>query len=286
MAPNFALALLAWKYARQAPSVDLLSLRQIINGGEPIDAAVTRAFLDALAPVGLDPSAMHPAWGMAESTVLIASSAGGMIERNLDARALEYQRVAIAPQGGRDASIVSTGTPIPTTSVSVRDEDGRDLRDGSVGELHVCGPSLMSGYFSGGVLDTSPLADGWFATGDLGFVFEGEVHLTGRANDVIIVAGRNLSPERIERVLARVPGVRQGRVVAVPIGRAGTQQLGIVVEGNLAIGADAIRRFCNEGMGVVPSHVINVKVGTVPRTTSGKVRRAATAALVADLLGA
>ncbi len=147
------------------------------------------------------------------------------------------------------------------------------LSDRQVGEVAIRGTSMMSGYLG----DLPRVGDDWFRTGDLGYLVDGGLVVCGRAKEIITVAGRNIFPAEVERIAARVPGVREGAVVAVGIGE-GSVRPGLVVtaefRGPDEAGARAeLMREVASGCGVVPAEVVFVKPGTLPRTSSGKLRR-------------
>jgi fatty-acyl-CoA synthase len=164
------------------------------------------------------------------------------------------------------------------------------LDEREVGEVLLKGPSLMRGYLGGD--DEDPFVDGWFRTGDLGYLAEGELFLTGRTKDVIIAWGRNYAPEDIEWAAGRVPGVRSGRCVA--FGPTGGREGEVVVvvearpEADPASLPSLVRAAVTDAVGLVPKDVLVVPNGTVPKTTSGKLRRSALRTAHADgsLLGA
>lgn len=251
-APNFAYSVIG-KYARRVPDVDLSAVRVAINGGEPIDCAGLEQFCTELGRFGFDPGAPCPSYGLAEATCAVTMPHPGT--------GLRYDEV-----GGRRHAIL--GEPISGMELRVT-----DTGEPHAGAIEIRGSSLMSGY-----LGDSPLAaETWFPTGDLGYLTEGGLVVCGRAKEVISVAGRNVFPTEIERVAAQVRGVRDGAVVAVGTGE-GAARPGLVItaefRGPDAEGArgEVLARVASE-CGVVPADVVLVAPGSLPRTSSGKLRR-------------
>jgi fatty-acyl-CoA synthase len=196
------------------------------------------------------------------------------------------------PVSERDAhEYVSSGCPVPGTRVVVADEEGGDLPEGRVGRILLSSDSMMNGYLNApGVAADGP-RPGLLDTGDLGFMLGGELFVTGRAKDVIIIAGRNYHPQPFELAAATVDGVRPGGTAAIglPDAERGTEQLEIVVETkhhNDEVRAQEMRREVEQTVarstGVSPSHVVIVKPGSLPRTSSGKTQRHLVSRMLAE----
>lgn len=260
-APNFAYGVIG-KYARRVPDVDLGRMRVAINGGEPIDCAELDRFSTELARFGFDPGALCPSYGLAEATCAVTVPQPGT--------GLRYDETP-----GRRHAVL--GEPIPGIELRIAAPAGhdvaRDFPGRDVGAIEIRGASLMSGY-----LGDPPAAPGdWFATGDLGYLTDGELVVCGRAKEVISVAGRNVFPTEIERVAAGVRGMREGAVVAVGTG-AGSARPGLVItaefRGPDEAGArsEVVAKVASE-CGIVPADVVLVPPGSLPRTSSGKLRR-------------
>ena len=172
--------------------------------------------------------------------------------------------------------LVCLGVPLPGVEVCVRDERGDEVPDGSAGRIHVRGPSVMAGYFGNPAATASAMQDGWLDTGDLGFVHEGELVVSGRAKDVIILRGKNHAPQEFEEALDGLAGVRAGCAAAVgftPEGGDG-EELALLVEQDGPLDPDAVRSRVVERTGIRPHTVRLLAPGTLPRTSSGKLRRA------------
>jgi acyl-CoA synthetase (AMP-forming)/AMP-acid ligase II len=281
-APNFAYELcVARASEKELEDVRLDSWQVALNGAEPVHAATARRFVDRFASRGFGPDVVMPVYGMAESTLAVTFPSRGPRLQTLaiDRKALERDRRARPTEGGYPA--VSVGGPVAGMTVQVKGDGGRPAAEGEVGEIFVRGPSLMDGYFRNDEASTSALSDGWLRTGDLGFVHASRLFVSGREKELIIKAGRNFHPYDIERVASEVQGVRLGSVAAFgrPNDDTGTDDLVVVIE---ASQADAERRTrlmtdvrgeLLAVLGVKPDDVRVCAVGSVPRTTSGKVRR-------------
>jgi acyl-CoA synthetase (AMP-forming)/AMP-acid ligase II len=188
-------------------------------------------------------------------------------------RSVDRDRLATGDaRKGDGAELVSVGRPLDGYAIEVRDPAGATLQEGRVGHIHVSGPSLMSGYMGG---HPSPIADGWLDTGDLGVLLDGELHVTGRAKDVVVLRGRNHSPHSIEEACGRVPGVRPGCVVAVSVPSDGGERLLVLAErreDRPGLDEDC-RRAVRAATGLTADQVVVLQAGALPRTSSGKLRR-------------
>ncbi|MGE2728268.1 long-chain-fatty acid--ACP ligase MbtM [Mycolicibacterium vaccae] len=261
-APNFAYTVLG-RYARRVADVDLSRVRFAINGGEPIDCEGFGLFLTEMAKFGLDARAAAPSYGLAEATCAVTAPPPGtglLVDEIVDAATDTARRHAVL------------GEPVPGMEVRIAPRGGgADERE--VGEIEIRGTSMMSGY-----LGQDPLAPGeWFRTGDLGYLTDSGLVVCGRIKELITVAGRNIFPSEVERVAATVRGVRDGAVVAV--GRDGDsarQSLVIAAEfrgpDESAARSEVISRVAAQ-CGVVPADVVLLAPGSLPRTSSGKLRR-------------
>ncbi|AYJ04705.1 long-chain-fatty acid--ACP ligase MbtM [Mycobacterium avium subsp. avium] len=257
-APNFAYNLVG-KYARRVSGVDLGALRVAINGGEPVDCAGFERFATAMAPFGFDAGAATPSYGLAESTCAVSVPAPGT--------GLRFADVSDETGTRRHAVL---GEPIPGTEIRISPR--HDAPDG-IGEIEIRGASMMDGYLGHAPIDHQ----NWFPTGDLGFFSDGGLVVCGRAKELITLAGRNIFPTEIETVAAQVPGVREGAVVALGTGENSARP-GLIIAAEFAgrdragARAEVIQRVASV-CGVVPSDVIFMAPGSLPRTSSGKLRR-------------
>lgn len=250
-APNMAYGLIG-KYSRRVTDVDLSCVRFALNGGEPVDCELTARFADEMARFGFDAGALAPSYGLAEATCAVT-----------------------VPEPGRGLVVDAAGHAVlgePIAGMAVRIEPRDDAGD-DVGEVLIRGSSMMTSYRGGEPLG----ADEWFPTGDLGYLVDGGLVVCGRAKELITVAGRNVFPAEVEQVAATAPGVREGAVAAVGVGERSVRP-GVVIVAEFrgpdeaGVRADVVKRVASE-CGIVPSDVIFVRPGTLPRTTSGKLRR-------------
>ncbi|HXY67771.1 MAG TPA: long-chain-fatty acid--ACP ligase MbtM [Mycobacterium sp.] len=266
-APNFAYSVIG-KYARRVPDVDLGRLRVAINGGEPVDCAGLERFATALSKFGFDPRAAAPSYGLAEATCAVTAPRPGT--------GLRYDEIRCTTTGSgeplRRHAMLGEAIPGMQVRISPVENQRVEAPGRDVGEIEIRGSSMMSGY-----LRESPLEpDSWFKTGDLGYFADGGLVVCGRAKEVISVAGRNVFPTEVEQVAAEVRGVREGAVVAVEANDADRPGLVIAAEfrGPDESGArsELVARVASK-CGVVPSSVVFLAPGPLPRASSGKLRR-------------
>jgi acyl-CoA synthetase (AMP-forming)/AMP-acid ligase II len=282
-APSFAYALCLARVAdADLTGVDLSGWQTALNGAESISPTVLRAFCERFARWGFRPEAMTPVYGLSEAALAVTFSDLGR-----PAHISRFDREGLAREGrAREArkgrEIVSVGRPVPGFRLRIVDPAGRDLPEGSVGRVWIQGPSLMDGYLGDPEATARSLRDGWLDTGDLGFLHRGELYLTGRAKDAIILRGRNHAPEEIERAVEGVAGLRAGCAVAaswLPEDAPG-EVLGLFVEASREATPEeiaALPEACREAvLGVTGLAVDRLEIlapGTLPRTSSGKLRR-------------
>ena len=287
-APAFAYPYLARRLRGKGLSgLDLSRWRVAYCGAEPIHRPAVERFVEMLRPCRLSPGTILPCYGLAEATLAVtfAPVGRGLSSRQVSLAGLE-EEVFAAPRGEGDATeLVLLGAPLPELSVEVRDAQGRPLAPGKVGRVFVQGPTVTPGYWSPGEGSPGERAgaarQAWLDTGDLGGWLEGELVLIGRAKDVIMTRGRNLSPVELERAAEAVEGVRVGCAAAfsVPDAEQGTEEAVVAVEVRAeesdwsrgAIGC-LVERAVLERVGLRPRLVL-LPPGSVPKTTSGKVQR-------------
>jgi len=259
--PNFAYNLIG-KYARRVADVDLGSVRVAINGGEPVDCAGFDHFTQALSRFGFRADAPTPAYGLAEAACAVTMPAAGT-----------GLRVDQLDRSGSTTRHAVLGPPIAGMEVRIVPGPSRFDAGDRVGEIEIRGKSMMSGYYG-----EDPLAhQNWFPTGDLGYLTDDGLVVCGRVKELISLAGRNVFPTEVEQVAAQVPGVRPGAVVAVGTGD-GTARPSLVVaaeyRGPDRAGArTAVTKAIASVCGVVPADVVLLTPGSLPRTSSGKLRR-------------
>jgi fatty-acyl-CoA synthase len=271
-APNFAYGLLA-QLLEAGVSADLSSVRHMFSGGEPIDAAMMGRFTAAAARHGLDPGAVVAAYGLAESTLAVSFSpiGQGIAVDEVDRGALERDGCA---RPGSGARLVRLGAAVPGTHIRIVDATGSVAAARTVGHIEVSGPSVVSGYWGE---DARP--GGWLRTGDLGYMADGGLVVCGRAKDVLFAAGRNVYPQDVEAAALQVQGVRAGGAAAFGIPDERGDRLVVAVE-TRATDGDALRKAVAVAVasqtGMAPADVVTLRFGRLPKTSSGKLRRAET----------
>jgi fatty-acyl-CoA synthase len=278
--PNFSYALATRALAR-LEGLDLSSWRIALNGAEPVDPATVEAFSAAAEPHGFDPRAVFCAFGMAELAIAgtFPEPMSGMVIDTVERDALERDDRAVpaadCPNARRFARL---GRAVPGLELRILDTvTGDVLGERAVGELEIRGTSVTTGYY--GRPDTTEAAfhDGWLRTGDLAYFVDGELVVCGRMKDVIIVGGRNVLPEDVERAVAQVDGVRRGNVIAFGTERRAGREAVVVVaetrETDLTVLRDAVATRVRDSIGLPAHDVVLVPPGTLPKTSSGKLQR-------------
>jgi len=282
-APNFAFHYCVKRIEEERLSgYDLRSVRAMLNGAEPVDVDAVKSFQAHFSRAGLREKVILPVYGLAESSLAVTfPELGEVTTETVDAELLESSGLVKAPRGGtRSKVLVSVGKPLMTQQVRIADDDNRALGERQIGEILVKGPSVMQGYYRKTKETAAALQDGWLRTGDYGFVAGGNLYITGRKKDLIIRRGRNYFPQDIEAVVNEVDGVRKGRAVAFAIEKEGSETEVVIVAETRVKGAAALEKLVG-GVKVAvakafPFSPIDVKLvgpGTIPRTSSGKVRR-------------
>jgi len=292
-APNFAYNLFAKRLRRQATpgEFDLSSLRWVLSGAEQVDPLDVEDLCDAGAPFGLKPEAIIPAYGMAETTVAVSFSecGGGMAVDEVDADLLAVLHRAVPASKGHTRRLVSLGRPLDGLELRVIDGTAALLPSRGVGVIEVRGESVTRGYTTVAGFIAAQDERGWYDTGDLGYLTEtGNVVVCGRLKDVIIMAGRNIYPTDIERAASRVAGVRPGCSVAVRLDAGHSREtFAVAVESKEYDDPAEVRRIEHQvahevvaEVDVRPRNVVVLQPGMIPKTPSGKLRRAHALTLV------
>jgi fatty-acyl-CoA synthase len=276
-APNFAFGLCLKRIrGDELDGVDLSSWRISLNGAEAVSPVVQRRFNERFARWGLRASALTPCYGMAEASLGVTFKPAGSSFRTLGVDAEKLARDGVVAPGTQE--LVSVGRPLAGVEVEIRDAAGMSLPPGRVGHVFVRGPSVMAGYFARTDLTDQAIHDGWLDSGDLGFTEDGELFVCGRHKDIIVVRGANHAPEEFEAALESLPGVRTGCAVAVGFVPAGgdDEALAMLVESTTdapSTLADDVALRVQERTRIRPAHVELLAPGTLPRTSSGKLRR-------------
>ena len=283
--PNFAYALTCRILGSGAAGdLDLSSLRLALNGAEPVDNEVMDEFVRVGKDYGLKARVPYPVYGLAEATLAVTFPRLGRRYRldHVSREGIEVEKKALPAEAGEEGTrtLVSLGTPLEGVEVSVVKEDGTPAGEREVGEVCVRGDSVMQGYWGDAAATAETLLGGWLHTGDLGYVAGGELYLVGRIKDMVIIGGRNLFPEDVERCAERVSGIRKGNAVAFGVTtRRGRERLVLVSETRLSCSdaareaAKAVSSAVREEIGVPVREVVLVPAGSLPKTSSGKKRR-------------
>jgi fatty-acyl-CoA synthase len=280
-APNFAFALATRAITQsQASNWDLSCMRALGCGAEPIQADVLRAFLHRFGQQGLRPESILPSYGMAEATLAISFTglADTLHTDQVDAEAMRQGRAEAGgePSTGNGMELVCCGRAFPGHELRVVGPSGDTLGHRRVGEIWVRGPSVAKGYFGDAAATEEAFGGGWLRTGDLGYTTVDGLYICGRAKDLIILNGKNHYPQDIEAVVSRVDGVRDGQCVAFSrLDASGGEHAVVVAEARRHSGdlIDAIRSAVRSDTGIVLGEVHLIKRGTLPKTSSGKVKR-------------
>ena len=289
-APNFAYDLCVSRIADdELEGLDLSSVRALLNGSEAVSPDTLRRFSDRLAPYGLKRTAVFPVYGLAECSVGLATptvETPFRVDRIVRER---YEGAGEALAAGADddhaLAFVSCGRALPGHEVAVMDEANVPVPERRRGRIRFRGPSATNGYFRNPEATRALIGDdGWLETGDIGYIADGELFITGRSKDLIIKAGRNLAPPEAEELASAVDGIRAGCVAAfgVPDEARGTERFIVLAEtrvtdtkARVAL-RKAVNRAISGAMGVAPDQIVLAAPGSVRKTSSGKIRRGAT----------
>jgi len=296
-APSFGYEALVDAVPRgEVRGFDLSRWRVALNGAEPIPLGSLERFLEHFAPAGFAPAAMLPVYGMAEATLAVTFPPLGRPPAALwvdrDRLATDAVAVDVSWDDSRGRGLPALGRPVPGVRVRVVDDRGAPAADRMVGEVEIAGDSVTAGYLTaaGGPPVPTPDDDGWLATGDLGFWHAGELYVTGRRKEMIIVRGANVYPEDAEGVIRDAPGLYRRRCVAfADVAADGAESITVVGECALASPADRARLAADLratvagelGLAAVAVHLVGPD--ELPRTSSGKFQRLAARQLTREL---
>ena len=265
--------------------LDLSSVRMIVNGAEPVNADTLARFIERYQKYGLRPDAVAPVYGLAESTVGLAFPPPGRrpIVEHIRAGPLAANGVAeLALAGEPDThTFVACGRPLPRHEVRIVDETGREVGERRQGRLEFRGPSMTQGYFGKPEETAKIYHDGWIDSGDFAYMAGGDIFITGRSKDIIIRAGRNIYPHEAEATVGEVPGIRRGCVAVFGSidAAAGTERIVVLAETRETDPAalESLRGRVSEAasdvLGGPPDEVVLAPPQSVPKTSSGKLRR-------------
>ena len=285
--PNFAYNFCATKIRpRHMEGVDLSSWRLVTNCSEPMRQDSQQLFLEAFQPYGFKASALGTSYAMAENTFAVTQGGvdGPVRMDPVDRDAVQTERIARpAVEGQPVINMVSAGPPIPNTQVKVVDADGNALPERHIGEIALFSNCMLTEYYHRPDETEKAFIDGWYLTGDYGYMADGEVYISGRKKDLIIVGGKNVYPQDLERIAYTIPGVHPGRAVAFGIfsQKMGTEQVVLVAEVDTDDEdekqriANDIRQTITQDSAVALRHVHLVEDGWIVKTSSGKTARLA-----------
>ncbi len=286
--PNFAYYFCAQKVRdRQLEGVDLSSWRAVINCSEPVREDGHAAFLEKFAPYGLRAEALAASYAMAENVFAVTQAGidSALVLDEVDREALQVERIARpARDGSPSIRMVSCGKPVPNVEIRVVNPQNEPLPERHIGEVAVRSNCMLNEYYHRPDATAEVMiADGWYLTGDYGYLADGELYVTGRKKDLIIVGGKNVYPQDLEKVAMEVEGVHAGRVTAFGVfdESKGTEDVVIVAEVDSddvqqrEVIADQIRKAVTRGTAVALRNVYLVGAGWMVKTSSGKNARLA-----------
>jgi fatty-acyl-CoA synthase len=282
-APNFAYELCRRRVkTAQLETLDLSRWRVAGCGAEPIRPDTLRQFADYFRPAGFDVRSFLPSYGLAEHALAVTFAHGGLHVDVVDAeRLVRDSRAVPVVNGSASVRVVRCGRPFPGHEIRIVDDNFHALPERQVGAIVARGPSVMQGYFEQPEATAEALRDGWLFTGDLGYLADGALYVCGRTKDLIIRQGRKYHPPDIESSLADLQGVALSGVVVFAVNHVEhADEIVAVLETRAGGRSDeieqAVRRRIRETSGLEIDRVVLTPPGTIPRTTSGKVRRAET----------
>jgi fatty-acyl-CoA synthase len=294
-APNFAYELCVRKIAdKDIEGVDLSHWRAALNGAEPVNPDTLDRFAQRFARYGFRREAQLPVYGLAEASLAVTVpplNRGPLIDRiEREVFTAEGRAVPARTDDRTVIAFVSSGKPIPRHEVRIVDASGKEVGERTEGFLWFRGPSATSGYYQNAeatetLLPLGPASDdgefAWVDSGDRAYRADGEIYVTGRVKDIIIKGGRNLYPHEVEELAARAEGIRKGCIVAFGLKdeASGTEKLIVVAESRereasrRAAIAAAVTEQVSRGLGLPPDKVELIPTGSIPKTSSGKLRR-------------
>lgn len=285
--PNFAYNFCAQKIRdRHIEGVDLSSWRAVINCSEPVRWESHHAFYEKFKPYGLKLESLQSSYAMAENVFGVTQSLLGNVPVvvEIDREAFMVECVAKSPVDGHPAmKMMSSGRPLENVKVKVLDDDRNEVAERVIGEVALRSDCMLTGYYHRDDLTQKGFADGWYLTGDYGFVADGEVFVSGRKKDMIIVGGKNVYPQDLESLTYEVPGVHAGRSVAFGMfdEEQGTEDVVIIAEvdsddpAEQQKVADAIRLHVTKNSAIALRYVRVVDPKWILKTSSGKTARSA-----------
>ena len=266
--------------------LDLSSWRLALNGAEPVDRITLSKFLEKFKPCGLRDDIFLPVYGMAENSLAATfpSLDRTTVIHRFRRDKLEEERIAIDSDSHNSKEyidLVSVGYPLGGQEIRIVDEHDKTLQEREVGEICVKSPSLMSGYYKNSEATREAIKEGWLHSGDMGFILDGMLFISGRKKEMIIKRGKNIYPYDVERIASTVKGVRLGCCAAFDVHNEeqGTEDLVLVCETTVK-DKDALEKLRKDihneilaKLGIAPDDIRLVPKETIPKTTSGKIQR-------------
>jgi 1-acyl-sn-glycerol-3-phosphate acyltransferase len=286
--PNFGFELCLNKIAdADLEGLDLSSLRMVANGAEPVSVQTLRRFIERFGRYGFHPQAMAPVYGLAECSVGLAFPPLGrspIIDRvNRDRLSADGVAEPARPEDPKPLEIVPCGQPLPGHEIRIVDEAGFELGERREGRLEFRGPSTTRGYFRNETKTRELFHNGWLDSGDRAYMAGGDIYITGRVKDIIIRAGRHIYPQEVEDAVAEIPGIRKGcvAVFGVTDRASGTERVVVLAETHETDPAARAQlqaraqEIAGDTAGTPPDEIVLAPPRTVPKTSSGKIRRSA-----------
>lgn len=284
--PNFAYNFCAQKIRdRHLEGVDLSSWRAIINCSEPVRYESHHAFYEKFKAYGLRENVLHSSYAMAENVFAVTQSSLAVSPRveRIEREAFMSERVVHESNAENALTVMSSGRPLSNVQIKIMDESGKQVQEGVIGEILLKSNCMLSGYYNRPEVTEKAFVDGWYITGDFGFISAGELFVSGRKKDMIIVGGKNVYPQDLELLTYEVPGVHAGRSVAFGMfdDEQGTEEVVIIAEIDSEDMAeqqkisDAIRQHVTKNSAIALRHVKVVGPKWVIKTSSGKTARSA-----------
>jgi acyl-CoA synthetase (AMP-forming)/AMP-acid ligase II len=282
--PNFAYNFCAQKIRdRHLEGVELSSWRAVINCSEPVRYESHHAFYEKFKDYGLRFEALQTSYAMAENVFAVTQSdlAGQPKVEEIDREAFMTERVARAANTNSTMKMMSSGHPLPNVHIKILDDNGIELPERTVGEIALQSDCMLTGYYNRPDATEKAFKDGWYLTGDYGYLSEGEVFVSGRKKDMIIVGGKNVYPQDLEALTYEVPGVHAGRSVAFGLfnEEQGTEEVVMIseVDSDDEVEqqriADAIRQHVTKNSAIALRYVKVVGPKWIVKTSSGKTAR-------------
>jgi fatty-acyl-CoA synthase len=289
--PNFAFQFVPRRTPQNRWSqYDLSSVRALINCSEPVRASSMREFEEAFSPIGLKTGALQSSYAMAENVFAVTQSDIGQTSDPpkiwADSQLFRNDRIVpVSAESSGAICFISSGRLLPGHEVRIVSDSGAILSDGHVGEILIKSDCLFDGYFNRPDLTANAIVEGWYHSGDLGFIVDGELYVIGRKKELLIIGGENIYPQDIEESVASHPAIHDGRVIAIGVYNPalGTEEVVVVAEiereGLLANAVEIEREIRSQtvaAMGISVRSIFLKPPQWIVKSTAGKAARSAT----------